>query len=1162
MTTRDTCAAPFAPFPLRGSPSSAMNTPLSSNAEIRHLNLKLAELGLPRYEAGVNSETAVMINSFVARSREKDRLLASHLCPADARIQGFIYDYLGDSVLPPRIPGHTLILDRPGLARVASLPPDRDEFVSDLLRSYRLANGVLHNPKSDRRTTAGIFHVAEGGLPIPDDKKAVPKASFATILRRAFQAPPSMLSLPFTSTQSEQASTWVSLYLRPVVCPEVDGFIAEQQMEIRFFVPGSLVSNLDFVESIFGNAGDPNLPENDAALDVEHWSGHTGCVILAPHLVGSLTKREAGLPHWDEATQRQRRDGMCWRTETELYNDGNAFKLCARDASGVIVTIIGDNYFGYCKKEVKTQISFAANLLGLAEEEHAGGALVFPRYDLAGEYDAAQHRQDYTQSFKSLVLEHSEHLQVFPEGYAVDREFPEIVYVSESARFDLEKQRIFWPHESGVTQSIKLLLNHHYLLPNGFRVHLEKPMANRAWRLIGTRPEPTLCHKPCTVSGGGKSEISKPISDAIIHGPIFVADLHEDLDQVEAILKRDFSNRFKESSKNGIDHRPILSSKRSLGSVIKLLTPSAESYSNEYNQWLNSIPPHIKELVFVVKRYWKPSWGEDWRVHLTVDIINGAPSNELRIDRRKLATQFLRVGFEDDGSWRTFGLRKDYHPAAKVQEEDDITASVLVPRSALGKLAPQQPDHPSLKFVHNCETRLFQRPDDAIHRGYDHVTEKEFVQKGNFFSNYEALDHPKAKDLTEDAIGFHSFTKPMQEFIQGVASKTDDSYFVCSAFPRMVEGKPSKNPRYLQLRPDLANPMDRRLANMSLRLARGVKPEQALHVPVTSVLAGRRNNPAESGVRSLACYGPIHYMEIPELFMEFISSMTGKSPSTTGAGSEGALTKGPFNALPPIYDLNAALVSYVVSGYPCFLTSAGCLGPRYRVDHDISLLIPEIWCRMRPEERDPAWMIANGMLEKLSDFECGGRNVQASRLGYRITHLFTNRFFGRIFNHPHAVLTDEMLKPELQDPEEFADAIDNVVATHQRVAGHYFDDGSIALACPPLKALLHVMRDGVYEGMRPLDAEFRALFTRENLLRSDWYRDRLKAKQRLDIRLWLRHSQYLERFIAKPNYADEVERLGIRQRLSQARVQLERVKRPEYLEFLVGTLGAEPTAVE
>ena len=79
-------------------------------------------------------------------------------------------------------------------------------------------------------------------------------------------------------------------------------------MEIRFFVPGSLVSNLDFVERIFGNGGDPYLPENDAALDTMHWTGHTGCVVLAPHLVG-MKKKDLGLPHTSEATERQRRDG-------------------------------------------------------------------------------------------------------------------------------------------------------------------------------------------------------------------------------------------------------------------------------------------------------------------------------------------------------------------------------------------------------------------------------------------------------------------------------------------------------------------------------------------------------------------------------------------------------------------------------------------------------------------------------------------------------------------------------------------------------------------------------------------------------------------------------------------------------------------------------------
>ena len=141
-----------------------------------------------------------------------------------------------------------------------------------------------------------------------------------------------------------------------------------------------------------------------------------------------------------------------------------------------------------------------------------------------------------------------------------------------------------------------------------------------------------------------------------------------------------------------------------------------------------------------------------------------------------------------------------------------------------------------------------------------------------------------------------------------------------------------------------------------------------------AVLPGRRNNPPEGSIRSLACYNPIHYMELPELFMEFICSMTGKSPSTTGAGSEGALTKGPFNALPPIIDLNNALVSFILTGHNGFVTAAGYVGPKVRVDHDVSLIVPEVFCRMQPQERDPKFLLASHYLDKLEDFDPRGQN--------------------------------------------------------------------------------------------------------------------------------------------------------------------------------------------
>lgn len=73
-----------------------------------------------------------------------------------------------------------------------------------------------------------------------------------------------------------------SLMMRPLVVPAIPGRCSEKRFEIRYFIPGNMVSNLDFVESIFGNAGDPLLPENDSALDPDTWTGTAGCVVLAP----------------------------------------------------------------------------------------------------------------------------------------------------------------------------------------------------------------------------------------------------------------------------------------------------------------------------------------------------------------------------------------------------------------------------------------------------------------------------------------------------------------------------------------------------------------------------------------------------------------------------------------------------------------------------------------------------------------------------------------------------------------------------------------------------------------------------------------------------------------------------------------------------------------
>ena len=1120
-----------------------------TQAHMDSVNLRLALNGLPLPTAARASYIDV-VAPVLARQRELRRELPELLCPADRRIQAFIDRYLGeDSSVHPRLPDTTLTLDEPGLARALSLPVDGDDFSSDLVSSYRVANGVLHNPRNDRRTTAGVFHVAEGGLAIPDDKKAVPIDVFARLLDLAFQAPPEHTLLPYTSTQpvDRQAHTWVSLLLRPLVVPEVPGFVSERRMEIRFFAPGGLVSNLDFVEGIFGNSGDPLLPVNDSALAPSGWTGHSGCIILAPHL-NLIRKVDLGLPHVDQATDRQRRDGMCWSDESELYNEGKPFKLCARDESGVILTIVADNYFGYCKKEVKTQISYSANLFGLAEEEHSGGARAYISHNEGQEYATPV----CDQTVSDVVMANPDHFEMLSDGQARVLDIDDVVLVPGGTKFSLRDGTVSWDNGD---HSIRMRADTEYISPAGYRIHMVHNDADDQWYLEGTYGDSTTLHKCCTVSGGGKSEISKAISDTFLWGNAYSPDFEADMDAVDDILHRDYSTRFADPKLNGIDHRPVLSTERSVGSVIKLLTPSSD-FTDWYNDWINSIPAFRKELVFTIKRYYKPEWGDDWRSHFSVAPTNGRHGNMVRLDGQKVLVSMARVGFQPDGSWRLFTLRHDYAPAVKVQTEDDMTASIVTsPGVVTG------PEGLSRKVVANCEALLFQRPDDAIYRGYDTQTERDMSGTDLFISNYQPLTREDVRAMRDDVVAFSKFTPPMRTFLSNFADSDPSEqpkFVVSSANPRLIDGVRSRNPRYLQVRPDIAKPRETAIANLASHLYHGLPIDEPLPLPVDVVAAGRRNNPPEGKIPALCAYNPLHYMELPELFMEFISSMTGKSPSTTGAGSEGALTKAPFNALPAVFDLNSSFLSFVLSGYDGWLSSAGFIGPKVEVAHDISLLVPEIFCRMSPAERDAKTLIEGGYLEKLEDYDKDGELILASRLGYRMTEKFMRAYFGRIFLHPDTVFTPEMLRPELQDADIFADSVRTISTTHARVAKAYFDDGTVSLAVPPIRALLEIMVNGVCsEGWTLDDPELREMFTRESVLASDWYAERIDAKQAEAVRRAERGIAHLEQFMADPRNASACEEIDVQARLDQVRKFHDRAVTAEYRQQLVGTLGRQ-----
>ena len=70
----------------------------------------------------------------------------------------------------------------------------------------------------------------------------------------------------------------------------------------------------------------------------------------------------------------------------------------------------------------------------------------------------------------------------------------------------------------------------------------------------------------------------------------------------------------------------------------------------------------------------------------------------------------------------------------------------------------------------------------------------------------------------------------------------------------------------------------------------------------------------------------------------------------------------------------------------------------------------------------------------------------------------------------------------MQDEDQYADSLLNLVEAGKIVASRYFEDGCIDRACPPLKALLEIMVNGSWEGKGLKDPEFRKLLNLKQLL--------------------------------------------------------------------------------
>ena len=489
------------------------------------------------------------------------------------------------------------MLDRPGLARVMSLPPGADTLSSPYLKSYRVPQGILHNPKSDRRTTQGIFHIVEGGLPVPADKLAVPKKAFAALLAAALQPPPDDL----WRCRSPAIRTTVPVCLFRCCCgrsfvrpPEP---IPGKTMEIRFFAPGQPGEQSGFRGRHFRQrrrsvpAGKRRRARRDA-LDRAHRLRDPGAASGGHEEKGSgPAALRARPPNASAAT-------ACAGAIDELYNGGGAFKLACRDERGVMVTIIADNYYGYCKKEVKTQISFAANLSACARRSTPAARSPSPPTCWGRSFTPAA-----PVSLKKARFDRS-HATAWADRSSASRKatpwtgaIRTFFYVPEDAEFSVREGTVALAERAAARAAAHAArATRPTCCPSGFRLRMEKQSAARPGGWSARARAARCATSPAPFPAAANRKFRSPSPTSILEGPGVRRRLSPRHGPGGGDPEEGFLATFTRiAPPDERAQRPILSPERTLGSVIQLLTPSPE-YTDEHNAWLATLPQTIRQL--------------------------------------------------------------------------------------------------------------------------------------------------------------------------------------------------------------------------------------------------------------------------------------------------------------------------------------------------------------------------------------------------------------------------------------------------------------------------------------------------------------------------------------------------------------------------------------
>jgi hypothetical protein len=291
--------------------------------------------------------------------------------------------------------------------------------------------------------------------------------------------------------------------------------------------------------------------------------------------------------------------------------------------------------------------------------------------------------------------------------------------------------------------------------------------------------------------------------------------------------------------------------------------------------------------------------------------------------------------------------------------------------------------------------------------------------------------------------------------------------------------------------------------------------------------------------------------------MEYISSMTGKSPSTTGRRFGRRVDQGAVHMLPAIIDLNAAFVSFALTGHdgwisrrlrraeharrsrhqPAGARSLRAHEPRPSATRKLMPGAPWNVSRISSTKAARCWPAASAIASRRvspaptsAAYSCIRMRSSPRKCCARNCRTWTSSSMAWPTSSPPTSVWPSPTSPMARSPWP---------ARRCRRCSRSWPRGARPRPRPRLAGAALAVH-----------ARKRA---RQRLVRR-----RLDAKQRADEKRLTRAVASLYEFMDRPDNAGVVSRLGIAARRAQTQIERARAGSPEYRAGLVGTIGLQP----